>query len=198
LKQLDAATDEELMGRYAAGEAEAFDQLLERHKRAVYGTLLRSVPTRTEAEDLLQEVFVKVIRAAPRWQPRARFTTWLYTLVRNTAIDAARRRRTRGHELPLAEPNQDNPAGAARELRDHRPSPLAQAIGGELQQALEAAIAGLPETQREALLLKRQGLRFDQIAEITGVPTGTAKSRLRYALEGVRRALAARGLKVPA
>ena len=198
MKTSPEPADETLMERYARGDAAAFDQLMTRHQRPLFGFILRSVRDRAEAEDLFQEVFMKVIRAAPTWRPEAKFTTWLYTVARNALIDRSRRRKTHTPDLSLADPvgDADGPTRLDT-VASPDANPLDETLGEELRQALEAALGALPEDQREALLLKRDGLTFDAIAEVTGVKANTVKSRLRYALEKLRATLHARGLKVP-
>lgn len=180
-------SDERLMLRFQAGEARAFEVLVRRHRRPVFSFLLRLTGDRTRAEDLCQETFLKVVRASADWAPRARFQTWLYAIARNQAVDEARRQAFR-----RAERLDDAPAAAAA---SHDPPPDRSAEGALLRPKLEAALAGLPEEQREVFLLREYaGLRFHEIATVTGVPENTVKSRMRYALEGLRERLAALGI----
>ncbi len=187
------ATDEQLMLRFQGGEAGAFELLLRRHRGPAFSFLCRLTGDRPRAEDLLQETWLRVVAAAPRWEPRARFRTWLYTVARNLAADEARRRSLRRTD-PLDAPG---PGGAspADAMADGGPGPDRAADGALLRPRLEAALAALPEEQREVFLLREYaGVPFAEIAEITGVPAPTVKSRMRYALEGLRRALAGMGI----
>jgi RNA polymerase sigma-70 factor, ECF subfamily len=185
---LTQESDEKLMLRYQAGDAEAFEVLLRRHRAPVFTFLHRLVGERTRAEDLLQETWLKVVSAAPRWEERALFRTWLYSIARNLAVDEARRmsyRRSRS----LDEPQGDRPP-AAEVLPADGPEPDRGAESALLRPKLEAALASLPEEQREVFVLREYaGVPFQEIGEITGVPLGTVKSRMRYALEGLRRKL---------
>jgi RNA polymerase sigma-70 factor (ECF subfamily) len=181
------------MARFRDGEASAFDQLLDRHRRGLYAFLYRSTGSAADADDLFQEVFLRVIRAAPRWQPQAKVSTWLYTIARNARIDLARRRAARP-EAALAAPDPDEREPPWERVHDERPGPDKQLLAGERSAALDETIAALPEEQREALLLKVDGLTFDQIGAVTEVSKNTVKSRLRYALEKVRAGLERRGL----
>ncbi|HEY6105676.1 MAG TPA: RNA polymerase sigma factor [Anaeromyxobacteraceae bacterium] len=182
-------SDEKLMARYQAGDVAAFEVLLGRHRGPVFSFLVRLSGDRARAEDLVQETWLKVVSAAPRWERRARFTTWLYTIARHLALDEARRA---AHCRPAADP----PGGApAPEPAAPDPAPDRAAESALLRPKLEAALAALPEEQREVFLLREYaGLPFQEIARVTGAPENTVKSRMRYALEGLRRALQAMGV----
>lgn len=181
------------MARYQAGDVTAFEALLGRHRGPVFSFLVRLTGDRARAEDLLQEAWLKVVSAAPRWEPRARFTTWLYTIARHLALDEARRA---VHRRPAADP----PGGAPDpEPVAPDPSPDRAAESALLRPKLEAALRSLPEEQREVFLLREYaGLPFQEIARVTGAPENTVKSRMRYALEGLRRTLEAMGVAAEA
>jgi RNA polymerase sigma-70 factor, ECF subfamily len=180
-------SDEKLMLRFQAGDASAFETLVRRHRTPVFSFLLRLTGDRGRAEDLCQEAFLKVVRGSKDWAPRARFQTWLYAIARNQAVDEARRQ-----ALRRAEPLEALPGAAAA---SDGPSPDRGAEDALLRPKLEAALAALPEEQREVFLLREYaGMRFHEIASVTGVPENTVKSRMRYALEGLRARLAALGV----
>lgn len=193
--KLDELSDEELMIRYRDGELRAFEVLLERHRQPVFNFLYRFVHERTQAEDLLQEVFLRVVRNAEGYQPRARFTTWMYTIARNLAIDQTRKaKHQRAVSLDQPVRGKDNDGDGSTLLS------LLAAPGGKSDQkladrqfaaSLYRALEELPADQREVFLLREyQALPFQEIAEIVGAPVNTVKSRMRYALEGLRRRLA--------
>jgi RNA polymerase sigma-70 factor (ECF subfamily) len=172
-------SDERLMLRFQGGDVRAFEELVRRHRTPVFSFLLRLAGDRARAEDLCQETFLRVVAAAERWEPRALFRTWLYAVARNQALDEARRQAFRRTE-PL-----DDPAAASDD-----PAPDRAAEAALVRPKLEAALAGLPGEQREVFLLREHaGLRFHEIAEVTGVPENTVKSRMRYALEALREKL---------
>jgi RNA polymerase sigma-70 factor (ECF subfamily) len=180
-------SDEQLMLRFQAGDARAFEVLVRRHRTPVFSFLLRLTGDRGRAEDLCQEAFLKVVRASSGWEPRARFQTWLYAIARNQAVDEARRQAFRRAE------SLDGAPGSAAMADD--PLPDRTAEGALLRPKLEAALAALPEEQREVFLLREHaGLRFHEIASVTGVAENTVKSRMRYALEALRTRLAALGV----
>jgi RNA polymerase sigma-70 factor, ECF subfamily len=183
-------SDERLMLRFQAGDARAFEVLVRRHRTPVFSFLVRLTADRARAEDLCQEVFLKVVKASRTWEERARFRTWVYAIARNLAVDEARRAAFRRAE-PLDAPG---PAGAAAHPADD-PPPDAAAAAALLRPKLEAALAALPPEQREVFLLREYaGLRFAEIADVTGTPENTVKSRMRYALEALREGLAALGV----
>ncbi len=185
-------SDERLMRRFQAGDARAFEALVRRHRTALWNFLLRHVGDRARAEDLLQETFLRAVKASGEWQERAKVTTWLFTIARNLTLDELRRAVHRRAE-PL-EGRDDQPGPIDRTAADD-PPPDAVAEGALLRPRLEAALAALPAEQREVFLLREQGgLGFREIAEVTGTPENTVKSRMRYALEGLRKTLATLGV----
>ena len=175
------------MRRFQAGDVRAFEVLVRRHRTPVFSFLMRLTADRARAEDLCQEVFLKVVKASAGWAERARFQTWLYAIARNLAVDESRRAAFRRAE-PL-----DAPAAAAQASDD--PAPDRSAAAALVRPKLEAALAALPPEQREVFLLREHaGLRFAEIAEVTGTPENTVKSRMRYALEALRTRLEALGV----
>jgi RNA polymerase sigma-70 factor, ECF subfamily len=180
-------SDERLMLRFQKGDVSAFEELVRRHRTPLFSFLLRFTGDRGRAEDLCQETFLRVVRAGEGWKPEALFRTWLYAMARNQAVDEARRQAFRRTE-PL-----DDPARAAEPST--APGPDRAAEAALLRPKLEAALAALPAEQREVFLLREHaGLRFHEIAEVTGVPENTVKSRMRYALEALRARLEALGI----
>ena len=179
------ATDEELMLAYRAGDAAAFDLLYSRHKGGVFRYLRRQTGNAGHAEELFQDVWLRLIDARGRYEPQAKFTTWLYTIAHNRLIDhfrAAGRASLVSYDDPDDDPIADLPA------RDPPP----EDILARKQEAarLLAAIDALPAAQREAFLLQQEGeLSVEAIAAATGVTRETAKSRLRYALAKLRASL---------
>ena len=184
------ATDEMLMVRYQRGDREAFAELVRRYQRPVYNFVIRQVRHPGTAEDVTQEVLVRVVQNAAEFKHEARFTTWLYTIARNLCIDHLRKQSHRRH------PSLDQPAAGASEGRplgdniaDAHPSTDVEraAAASEVQACIVRAVEGLPEEQREVFLLREvANLPFKEIAEVTGAGENTVKSRMRYALETLR------------
>lgn len=182
------------MRRFQAGEARAFEALLRRHRSAVFQFVLRFVGNRSRAEDVLQETWLKVVRSAPQYEPRARFTTWVFTIARNLCVDAQRREVFRSMESLEGAEEGERPLGES--VADGGVSdPERTAHAARLRPAIEAALAGLPDEQREVFVMREYaGLAFKEIATATNTPENTVKSRMRYALEGLRRALSGSGI----
>lgn len=179
------------MERYRSGDAAAFRTLLDRYGDPLFGFIYRHVGNRAQAEDIVQDVFLRVVKHAERWERRSKFSTWIYTIARNACVDAARRKVHRRH------PSLDQPRGGEDE-RTLGETIAGDEIGGDRRamdsqftSSLEAALASLPEEQREVFVLRQfQQVPFQEIAKITETPVNTVKSRMRYALESLRLHLA--------
>jgi len=184
-------SDESLMLRYQQGETRAFEVLVQRHRRPIFNFVLRYVRDPAAAEDVTQDCFLRVVRSAENYVREAKFTTWLYTIARNLCVDRSRRQKHR-NMASLDAPIDDEGRGAKIDLvASDNAAVDRQAIGTELKARMQAAIATLPDEQREIFLLREiSDLQFNEIAEIVGVPENTVKSRMRYALEKLREALA--------
>ena len=186
-------TDEALMTRYQRGDLGAFSTLVERHKTPLFNFVLRQIKAPPAAQDLTQEVFLRIIESASSFKHEAKFTTWAYTIARNLCIDHLRKASYRKH------PSLDQQSGESGEgpslgeqVADLHPRASTErgAISSEIQVKVVAAIEGLPDEQREVFLLRHVGnLAFQEIAEITQTPENTVKSRMRYALERLQEAL---------
>lgn len=182
------------MEAYRRGEVEAFEVLVARHSRPLYNYLLRSVQSRARAEELLQEVLLRVIRSKHRYERSAKFTTWVYTIARNLCVDESRRARFREH-ASLDAPRRTRHEADGRTLLSTMPADEiptdAQAEAPRIRARLAAAIDRLPSDQREVFLMRQLGgLSFREIGQCVGAPENTVKSRMRYALEKLRLELA--------
>ncbi|MDP6674978.1 MAG: sigma-70 family RNA polymerase sigma factor [Gammaproteobacteria bacterium] len=177
--------DKVLMVRYRDGEVQAFEVLYARHKGPLYRYFLRRGLGTEPAAELAQEVWMKIIRTKDRYEPSAKFTTYMYRLAHNCLIDLSRRsaykitQQVIGDDIDVA----GLPATATA-------NPEAEAIYNESVEQFRSALANLPDEQREAFILKQEsGLSLADIAHVTGVSTETAKSRLRYAFSKLRQQL---------
>ena len=170
--------DEELMIAYRDGNAGAFETLYARHRARLFRFVLRSVKERGMAEELFQDVWMRVIEARSRYAPTARFTTWLYSIAHNRLVDHWRRK---GLALVSLDENVPVVSGDNPERRV------------EAKQGLERfarALEALPPAQREAFLLHEEaGMSVAEIAQATGADEEAAKSRLRYALAKLKAAV---------
>ncbi len=187
-------TDEALMTRYQRGDLAAFATLVERHKTPMFNFVLRQIKVPPAAEDLVQEVFLRIIESAGSFKHEAKFTTWAYTIARNLCIDHVRKASYRRHaSLDQRETGEagDGPP-LAEQIADLHPRASTErtAISSEIQVKVVAAVEALPHEQREVFLLRHvANLAFQDIAEITATPENTVKSRMRYALERLQEAL---------
>ncbi len=184
--------DETLMLRFQSGDRAAFAQLVRRHQGPLYNFALRQVRTPQVAEDVVQEAFVRVVQSASDFKHEARFTTWIYTITRNLCIDHLRKKALRKHpSLDEAKGQEGEGPTLGEQTADPRASVEREATGTELKERIAAAVDKLPDDQREVFLMREvANLPFKEIAEITGVPENTVKSRMRYALERLQEALA--------
>jgi RNA polymerase sigma-70 factor (ECF subfamily) len=171
------------MLRIKAGDHDAFRTLIERHQRAVINVIYRAIGDAWEAEDLAQRVFVQVFRSAQRYQPTAKFTTWLFTITHNAILNERRRRARRAAESLEALTAPDQPDETGVQLADARAAdPSREAAERELQQKIHAAIQALPEAQRTAVILCRfEGLAYEEIATVLGCSVSAVKSLLHRA-----------------
>lgn len=169
------------MLRYRDGDMPAFQQLYARHHGGVFRYLQRGCGGDEQAaSELVQDVWMNLIRASSRYEPRALFTTWLYRLAHNRLIDYYRAPRPQmepvDEDLPLTAPEQEQPEAQTEAAIQNR--------------HLLRALNTLPIEQRQAFLLKEEGgLSLEEIGTVTGVGRETVKSRLRYALVKLRQEL---------
>jgi RNA polymerase sigma factor (sigma-70 family) len=175
----DNASDERLMQQFAEGHTSAFASLYDRHQKSVWRFVLRSVREPAIADDVTQELWFAVAQSAARYQPTAKFRTWLFTMARNRVIDLSR---TKKNVVRIDEEDSDGNAVFSELAAESRLGPLRQLQSSEEARALLTAVEQLPADQREAFLLQAEGdMSVDDIAAATGVSFETAKSRLRYA-----------------
>lgn len=174
------------MAQVREGNRDAYRHLYEKHYAAIVRYATGFTGNRARAEELAQDVFLQVYRARERWEPRARFTTWLYRIAHNTCLNEVRRFDYRGRVGPL-----EGPEGEPLELED------AGAVGGdetvslhEFEDRLRALVAELPETQRTALLLSRvQDMRYEEIGSVLGCTEQAVKSLIFRATRRLREGL---------
>lgn len=188
LLQGEIASDQALMERYQKGDVKAFEQLLRRHRRPVYNFLLRHVGSAANAEELLQETFLRVIKTAKSYAPRAKFTTWLFTIARNLSVDHARRAKHRN----AASLEQTNGQGGriGDRVANGGQAVDEAVIGKEAVEEIESALESLEDEQREVFLMREYlDMPFKEIAAVVGCSENTVKSRMRYAMKHLRRRL---------
>jgi RNA polymerase sigma-70 factor (ECF subfamily) len=183
------SADEVLLAAYRQGDSAAFELLLGRYRGPIFNFLLRSARDRGRAEELYQDVWMKVIERCDEFRGDAKFSTWLYTIARNLCIDHQRKMKFRGH-ASLDAPQPSSGQSIGERVSSFGPSTEQLAAGRLLGDRIARAVEGLPDEQREVFLLRQlQGLAFKEIADVVGVPANTVKSRMRYALERLQHTL---------
>lgn len=182
-------TDEELMVRYQSGDRAAFEALYRRYRTPIHTFLARHRAGESAAE-LTQEVFLRVVRGNASFRHGSRFATWIFTIARNLAVDEARRA---GHRrcASLDQGFREDGPPLHERLANGGAKPDRASAQSRLRADLAQAVFALPEEQREVFLLREyHGLPFREIAEVVGAKEGTVKSRMRYAVDALRGALA--------
>lgn len=182
----DDAEDVRLMRLIAGGDTTAFEQLIERHKTLVAGTVARMLGSNSDVEDIAQQVFIRVWKSAGRYVARAKFTTWLLKITRNLVFNEMRRAKRHPH-LSV----QIDPEAEEMPLKDEAmATPDANLLQAELQAEIEKAIMLLPDTQRMALVLRRyEELSYEEIADVLDLSVPAVKSLLFRARTELRERL---------
>lgn len=184
----DALTDEELLARLRRGEHDLFGLLVRRHERELYGYLRRYTGDPELAADVFQNTCVAVFTKIRQYEPGRSARPWLYAIATNQAIDAMRRRARRKDArsvpvLPAADDGPDATASLFDLLERGGPGPEELAEGEELRKLVRAAVDELPDLLRQVVVLTYfQGMKYQDAADVLGVPLGTVKSRLHAAL----------------
>lgn len=169
-------SDEALVAAAVDGDERAFEQLVERYQARLVNFLYRKVGNRESAHDLAQEVFIKVYGALDRFDPRYKFSTWMFRIGQNAAIDSLRRRRVK-----LVQPVWEDDSGEERdrEFESEGPDPYDTSRNLERNRAIRRAIANLPAEYRELIEMRHYAeMSYAEIAEMTELPLGTVKNKL--------------------
>jgi RNA polymerase sigma-70 factor, ECF subfamily len=182
--------DAALMLRVRGGDRTAFETLVDKYKQPVVNLVARTINDPTEAEDIAQHVFVQVFKAAHRYEVTAKFSTWLFTIARNLALNEIRRR-GRHAAASLDETYPDDEEHPLRQAPDTRSfGPTETLLQGELEAKVEEAIAALPDKQRTALLMCRnEEFSYEDIATVVGCSLSATKSLIHRARETLKQRL---------
>ncbi len=188
----DLDPDAELMLRVKRGDRAAFAALVEKFKQPVVNLVTRTLSDANEAEDIAQNVFVQAFKAAPRYEPSAKFSTWLFTIARNFCLNEIRRRARHPADSLDGGPG-DSEESAARQVADRRPTgPVESLLEAELEAKIQEALGDLPETQRTAILLcRQQELSYEDIAQVLGCSLSATKSLIHRGRETLKERLKA-------
>src|SRR5436853_4757651 len=191
LTKLTGLADGELVETAIAGREDSFEELVRRYQRPIAAYVYRMVGDYDAALDLTQEVFIKVYNSLSRYRSEFKFSTWIYKIAHNAAIDHLRRHAVREQTLT------SGPESERREIsiESRRLTPEQESERKERRSEIENVVQLLPTAYRELIVLRHsQDLSYDEIAEVTGLPLGTVKNRLCRAREAMRQLLVARGI----
>ncbi|MCF7734195.1 MAG: sigma-70 family RNA polymerase sigma factor [Akkermansiaceae bacterium] len=179
----DPADDARLVALAQGGDMRSYDALVTRHRGRIFAMIRNMIHQEAEAWDLAQEVFIKAWQALPRFEAKARFSTWLYRIAHNVVYDWARKKRIEGvGEFNDEVFERDRIDPGSMTTPDTGEAPDAAMARGELREKIEAALGKLTPEHREVVLLKDvQGLAYKEIAKVVGTSIGTVMSRLFYA-----------------
>ncbi len=186
-------TDQEVVLQACAGREAAYRELIRRYERPVFALLFRMLRDRELAEDLAQETFIKALNAIQSYRPEFKFSSWIFKIANNAAIDHLRRRELDTLSLD-GSPHAETPEAmqaTALQIGARQESPLDTVEAKELGGAIEAAIAQLRPEYRSCILLRHvEGRAYEEIAEILNLPLGTVKTYIHRARNELRQALA--------
>jgi len=184
--------DRELVLRCLKNDQAAYERLLEKYRRPVYGIVRRMVRDEEDARDLAQEAFIRAFKNLKQFDPERRFSSWLFRIANNLCIDHYRRRKL--NTVPMVR-SPDGETEETWELPDDAPSPAETFSDRERSRRLLAAVESLPPTYRSVILLRhQQGLAYEEIAETLDVPLGTVKARIHRAHRLLKEKLVRQGL----
>jgi RNA polymerase sigma-70 factor, ECF subfamily len=192
MQKFPGVADCELVTRAIAGRDDSFEELVRRYQRPLVSYVYRMTGNYESALDLTQEVFIKVYGSLARYRPEYKFSTWIYRIAHNTAIDHLRRHSTREQELEVTTTEGDT---YGKPYASGLPTPEEESVRAERRAEIEDVIQSLPASYRELIVLRHaHDLSYDEIAEVTGLPLGTVKNRIFRAREAMRTPLVERGI----
>ena len=183
-------SDENLMTRVKNGDALAFSILMDRYKQAVVNLVVYTVGDNIDSEDIAQQVFIRVYRNAATYEVRSKFTTWLFTITKNLALNEIRRRKRHPTDsLDVVEQEEDYTK--TKQCPDTKTVPPDDSMmNDEMQKCLKAALEALPERQRLALLMfQEQGLSYEDISEVLEISLASTKSLIFRARDALKKTL---------
>ncbi len=190
LQNLRELSDGELIIDSIRGREDGFEELVRRYQRPITGYVFRMLGDYESSLDVTQEVFIKVYNSLERYSAEYKFSTWLYRIARNAAIDHMRRNSINAQSLET-----ENADGTYQlQIESPNPSPEQDRERSEWRTEIDEVVKRLPAVYKELILLRHsQDLSYDEIAEITGLPLGTVKNRLFRARDMMREILIERG-----
>lgn len=190
IEAMRALTDGDLVTGVIAGRADGFEELVRRYQRPITGYVFRLTGDYEASLDVTQEVFIKVYNSIEKYSPEYKFSTWLYRIAHNAAVDHLRRNSITPQSLET-----ENAEGAYEiQIESRTPSPEQDRERSEWRIEIDAVVRCLPAPYRDLILLRHaRDLSYDEIADVTGLPLGTVKNRLFRAREMMRSMFVERG-----
>jgi RNA polymerase sigma-70 factor, ECF subfamily len=191
LKPLNSAVDRDLVTTALSGHEGGFEELVRRYQRPISAYVYRMVGDYDAALDLTQEIFIKIYGSLSRYRPEFKFSTWIYKIAHNCAVDHLRRHNGREQSLQAGTENDsyDLP------LESGRLTPEQESERKERRLEIESVVRSLPSAYRELIILRHsQDLTYEEIVDVTGLPLGTVKNRLFRAREMMRQQFVQRGI----
>jgi len=190
-QDLTAVNDCDLVANAVSGLDGSFEELVRRYQRPISAYVYRMVGNYESALDLTQEIFIKVYNSLRRYRSEFKFSTWIYKIAHNSAVDHLRRINTREQSL-ISGPEGDH---FELPIESPRPTPEQESERKERRIEIEAVVRTLPATYRELVILRHsQDLTYEEIVEVTGLPLGTVKNRLFRAREMMRQQFVEKGI----
>ena len=190
-RDMTAVTDRELVATAVTGVEGSFEELVRRYQRPISAYVYRMVGNYESALDLTQEIFIKVYNSLQRYRSEFKFSTWIYKIAHNSAVDHLRRNATREQSLVMG-PEDDQ---FDLPVESTRPSPEQESERKERRGEIESVVRALPANYRELIILRHsQDLSYEEIVEVTGLPLGTVKNRLFRAREMMRQQFVDKGI----
>jgi len=184
------ANDSDVVARARDGDTEAFRALVERHSRSLFHLAYRITGNENDAEDVVQETFLRAYRTLPRFESRASFGTWLYRIAANQAVDLIRSRQRHGESLDADAPAAWEGEAYTETIPDQQPSQDRLLFGAQVQRRMSAAMAQLTPNERAAFVMRHQeGFSIDDIGQALGLRENATKQSIFRAVQKLRRAL---------
>jgi RNA polymerase sigma-70 factor, ECF subfamily len=181
-------SDRAFVARARSGDGDAFRALVERHSRSLFRLAFRMTGNQQDAEDVVQESFLRAYRQLDKFDERASFGTWLYRIVTNCALDTVRARKRRSEHI--AAPAEEAAEDPMMNLPAHDPNPERRALSTEVRERVAEAMGDLSDTERAAFVLRHyEGLKIEEVSRILDCQPGAAKHSVFRAVQKLRRAL---------
>lgn len=190
INEIRSLTDGELIVNAIAGKSDGFEELVRRYQRPITSYIFRMLGDYDSSLDVTQEVFIKVYNSLSKYSAEYKFSTWLYRIAHNAAIDHMRRNSV----TPMSIEAENADGSFQLQLESHRPSPEQDHERSEWRNEIDAVVKCLPTSYRDLILLRHsRDMSYDEIADVTGLPLGTVKNRLFRAREMMRQLFVERG-----